>query len=331
MKYNTAYKQEMSLKETIIETDKFISLFDKYYKDKYKLIDVLSPSFLSEESDMLIEMPEKTRPITFDNMNSFKTMQMLLTNSNWMRSLFSKIDIENNQGFISKSSYIWRDLDETPVLSPSKFEITVQIKNELTDNEKPNFLNELTDDLYKLIYEFTKDLSKRHKNINAIPQNIIKVTPQQMENEMPNSTRREREDEMGDELHAYIFANPGLKMYSGHYHTHLPQEIYNMNLFNQLIIKNRSNSSILKVASVAELAMGQKLSDQLDFYNKGSLKQTEYYSEQIKKTYNIFEIKINIGRLMQSILNKGHVSEVQPSVETNEKQRISSKYKIETY
>lgn len=331
MKYNTTYSQSIGLKETIIETESIMHEIRKIYKSKFNLLTLNSPVFLKEDDPMLIKMDEKTRTISFDTAEDFRVMQLPLTNSNWLRHMVSKLDLEDNEGLISYSSYVWRDLVETPVASPAKYELTIQIKNTISESEKDEFLKKLTDDLYEVIYEYSKKIETKYPLIKPLPEFASIVKPQQMENEMPNSSRKEREEEFGNELHAFIFKNPSLKMHSGHFHTHIPSETYNLSRFNQIVIRNSSNSSVLKVASISELAMGTKLADQLSYYNKSELKQFDYYAEQIKKQYNIFEIKINIGRLVLALLDKGHISEVQPSVETDEKSRIVSRYKIDTY
>jgi hypothetical protein len=82
MKYNTTYTPKISLKDTIKETELIIKKIKDFFNNKYSILSVLSPTFLKEDSEITINMEEKTRPLTFDLGDNYNVAKLLLTNSN---------------------------------------------------------------------------------------------------------------------------------------------------------------------------------------------------------------------------------------------------------
>ncbi len=330
MKYNTTYTPKISLKDTIKETELIIKKIFNFFNNKYSILSVLSPTFLKEDSEITINMEEKTRPLTFDLGDNYNVAKLLLTNSNWLRTLFDKLKLNDNEGIFNKSMFIWRDLPETPTSTVLKYDLTIQVKISKNIDIK-KYLKKEVQDLYLLFYSIEKRISKKYNLKSNFPEFASYVSSQTMENEYPNSSKKEREIEFAHELNGYILQNPGLKLYSGHFHSIIPIEIYSQNNFYQIVLKDFVNNSVLKVASIALLANGIILSDQLSLNNKENLKELDFYADLIKKDENIIEIKINIGKLIMAILKKGHISEVQPGIISDESNIILNKYKIEKY
>lgn len=330
MKYNTTYMQKVSLKDTITTTNDVLDEIKKFYKSRFKVLNVLPPVFLEEDNEMLIDIEKVTRPITFDLSAEYKVGQVLLTQTNWIRSMIHKLNMEGNNAIEVITSTVWRDLDVNPVSSVTKNEVTIQVVLD-ADEDVERFMKIETDSLYDLIETLETEYSTKFKLDKNYPQFASYITAQMMENEYPNIDYKAREEEFATELGGYVLVNPGQKLFSGHVHTEIPVELYSTNRFNQILLKDSINSSVLKVASVAELATGQKLSDQLSLFGKANLKEKKFYSDLINTEKKIVEIKINIGRLVMALLKKGHISEVQAGEISDESNTISTRYKVDKY
>ena len=330
MKYNTTYTPITSLKDTVKKTEYVIREIENFYKGKYNITKIIAPAFLGENSELLISINEITRPITFDVTDEYKIGQMILSYTNWMRMMASKLSLNNNEGIYSETTSIWRDLEINPISSVIKNHISFQIVIDKKRDIK-KIVKKETDILYSLISDFEKEFSKEFKFKKIFPESPTYVTSQMLANEFPNVDFKRRENDMADELNGYILSNPGDKLFSGHIHSVIPIELYATKNFNQILLKDFVNSSVLKVASVSQLATGQLLADQLSLSNKSNLKELNFYSDEIKRPYNIIEVKIDIGRLMMSLLKKGHISETQPGNISDETKRISARYKVEEY
>lgn len=330
MKYNTTYAPKVSLKDTIEKTEYVINKITKIIKSRYKILKLIAPSFLEEGSKELLSMTEITRPVTFDISDEYKVGQLFLSHTNWTRTMIKKLKLKDKEGVFTNATVIWRDLKINPISSIIKNELSFQIVfNKVKDIKK--IVKEETELLYSIIEDLETEFSKEFELEKNFPKIVSYITAQMLVNEFPNVDKKEREKEMADELKAFILKNPGDRLFSGHIHTYIPQQLYATKNFNQIVMKDFVNSTVLKVASIAQVANGELLSDQLSLNNKSYLKENEFYAGEIKNDYNIIEIKINIGRLMMALLKKGHIAEVQPGNISDEAKIISSRYKVEEY
>lgn len=330
MKYNTVYTPIISLKDTIIETDYVMKKITSFYNNKFSLIKLIPPMFIEENSDLLINVENITRPITFDTGSEYKVGQLFLFHSNWIRKMIENMKLKENEGIEIFSSTLWRDIKINPISSITKNNFIFQIKVNSTIDIKKIVRNEVLS-LYKFIQELESELSKKYKINTIIPQKVNIVSSQMLENEYPNIKFHDREVEMIHELNSFILENPGNKLFSGHIHREIPVELYAQKNYYEILIKDFINSSTIEVASVAQIASGIILDDQLSVNSKSEMKALDFYANEIKKEYNVIEIKINIGKLMMSILKKGHITEVQSGIISDESNIIKSRYKIEKY
>ena len=331
MKFNTTYTPKISLRKTIQETDRVVSWIVEHYTVNYKAYNVLVPPFLDENDDMLLNLDEITRVSTFDFAGNTKTGRALLTPSNWMRDVVFRMNAREKEGVWARTDHIWRDLPETPFSTPSRYNLTFQIKLPDDYNLAVEETRKHAAIFYSLLAKQSAIFDRRYDNNTDFPEVPSFVTAQQMENEYPDMKSREKEIEFANELNAFIFSKCGKKLYSGHIHTWIPPQIYDLENFYQIVTRDSVNNEILKVASIGLLASGEILEDQLMEHNLDTLKTNNFYEKFMKKSYNIVEIKINIGRLMMALLQKGHISEVVPGVVSESSELIKEKYKIEKY
>ena len=330
MKYNTTYTPRVSLKDTVKKTEYVIDELNKFYKSRFNITKVITPSFLEYGDDMLLDMTNITRHITFDITSEYKVGSFVLSHSNWMRSMIKKLKLEDHEGLSAEATTIWRDSEINPASSISRNEIIFQMKIDEKDDIQEVVKAE-TDLLFELIQQFEKEISAEYNLSLDFQEKNTYITPQMMENEYPELSTKAREEAFADELNGYVFKNPAVKLFSGHIHTNIPVEVYATRNFNQIVLKDFVNTSVLKVASIAQIANGGLLSDQLSLSDKANLKETKFYSDEIKSNFNIIEVKVNIGRLMMALLKKGHISEVQPGNISDESSVIASRYKVEKY
>ena len=146
---------------------------------------------------------------------------------------------------------------------------------------------------------------------------------------MPNHSFKEREIETMQKNEAFVFVSPGTYMHSGKIHTYLPPFIYDLKNQYQIILKDKINNEVLKVATISLLSGGQQMSDQLKMYNQEAYLKKDFYASLAKDEQKILEIKINFPRLMMALLQKGHIGEVQSNVISKEVKIIAKKYKVE--
>ncbi|MCK5807191.1 MAG: hypothetical protein KAG91_02230 [Mycoplasmataceae bacterium] len=329
MKYNTTYEQKINLKDTLTILDDFRETLISSFKKRYKMLRLISPSFLEEWDERRV-MTTDSRPISFDFGNDNNTGAMILDHSNWLREKVIDIDTSVNEGFYIEVNNIARDKFQTPTDSINNNNMIFAIRIADDANIEEAIRKELSI-VTELINKKISSLMEKYPFLNTLPDHISTIDCQTMENEYPSLSFNEREDEFVNELKAFYMKNPGVKLYSGHRHKEIASETYHQQHIYQLLLMDYVNSNAINVCSVSQLATGTILNDQLSIFGKNSFKEFDYYAKIIKSDYNILEVKIDIGKLIMVMLEKGHISEVIPSVISNEAKTISTRYKINKY
>lgn len=320
----------ISLKDSIKWIERIKKKLTNHYDEIFKLIEVIPPMFIEEDSDMVADLSPVSREVTIDLGDSYKVARLLQSHTNFGRDLINKIKLDEDEGVKFLGSTIWRDLPESPKSTTVRQELTFQIRinNEI---EFEPYLKDLTQDAYSVIYSLLGEIQKEAGINHQYPRKVGFISSQQLENELPNMSFRERERETVIEEEAYVLVNAGKTLHSGKVHTFITPELYDLNNFYQIVLKDRVNSDTIKVASIALLSSGQQLADQLSLYDMSNLKSTQFYKDLIGNENKIVEIRFNLPRLAMAVLAKGHIAEVQAGIISDESNTLKQRYKLEKY
>ncbi len=327
MRFNTTYTQKSSLKETIENVADIRELIIRMINKEFSLTKVSVPLFLPEDSELLINLESKTRAVTFDESNEYKVNKLLLSNTNWLRELLARIDVEDHKGIYAETQVILRDVAQKTSNTLAKDEIVFQVRLKKGDDHEKfskDFVYELYDFFYKLI-----EMHLVEKETNIYPKDVSFYSSQNLELEYPDIDSKEKEFNKVKEMGSYILSEPGRKKYSNKIHKSIHPAIYDLKNYFEFLFKDDVNSDVIKVASVAILASGQVLEDQIKYYNVGPLMERKFYSNLAKQEHKVMEVKINVPKLAMIVLSKAHISEVQGGVYTKESKTIATKHKIE--
>ena len=328
MKFNITYKPTISFKETVKAIANIKEVISQHMLKKYSLVNVTPPALSDEEDNINIDYELKTRNVTFESSEN-RILKLFLSHSNWTREILQRLNLKNNQGIYFAATTIWRDLKETAISTITNYELTFAFCIPSSNLEQK--VAELTFEVYNLIYKLSEKIQKTHKIEPIFPKHPNFISTQQLENEMPNLTFFERENEMVIEENAFFLTKAGTILFSGKKHSLIPVQLYDLEHFNQIVMFERNNSAALKVASIGVLASGKQLSRQLSLYGHSEMASLPLYQKIISDSRKFMEIKINLPRLAMVLLAKGHISEVQAEITSNEAEFIKSHYGIETY
>ncbi|WKX02557.1 hypothetical protein [Candidatus Mycoplasma mahonii] len=327
MKFNSTYTSSTTKKETIIKIDLYKNKLINYLKKQFKSIRIDSPLFLEEHADEAIDMPNITRPISFDSGHEYKVNKIYLSHTNWLRKMIDQIDVNNHEGLLTESKTIWRDIEFSPSIFSSKSELLLQYK---IDKEKATntYLKNIAFDIYDLLFSFLEDSYNSMNEKNPFPEDVKIFSSQNLNIEYVNLSASEKEYEKILKEDAFILSEPGIKLFSNKKHKFVPEQLYELKKHYEIIFKDVISSDIINVASIAILANGNELEDQLRYYKKMQYLELDFYKKLTKQKFKILEIKIDLYRIMMVILRKGHIGEVQSGVDTKETKTIIEKYKI---
>lgn len=327
MKYNTTYNSLLDLKTTIYAIANIKQKLFNQISQLYNFIVVNPPLFFSEDEELLINIEDLTRSISFDTLYEYRVGTLALSHTNWMRNMVDRLDLKAGEGLTSESTLIWRDLEESPTSSITKHELIFQVK--IADEDEVIIVRNLSKKIYKIIYQLASEIEQTYNIANIYNSEAEFITAQMLEHELPNETPKNRELEFAIQKESYILESAGMKLFSGKHHSNIPPFLYDIKNCFQIILKDRVNYFPLKVATIAILASGSTLKDQLMLNNYEKLLLTNFYNDLTKKQYKIIEIKINLPRLMMGLLAKGHIAEVQAGIISNEVTQIKDKFDLE--
>ncbi len=327
MRYNSTYTPIMDLKTTIKAIAELKQIIITQIQSIFNFIKVTPPLFFAEDSELLISVENITRQISFDTLDEYKVGSLALSHTNWMRQMIDRLNLNHGDGLESEANLIWRDLQELTTSSITKNELIFQIKIN-GDNEEAT-TRTLSKQIYKIIYGLAIKINRDYQIANIYPSYAEFITSQMLEHELPNESPKNRELEFAIQKESYILQSAGIKLFSGKRHSQIMPYLYDLKNFYQIVLKDRINFLPVKVATIALLANGDTLKDQLMLYGYENLLGTTFYQDLTKKTYKIIEIKINLPRLMMTLLAKGHIAEVQAGIISNEVKQIKEKFDIE--
>ena len=326
MKFNTTYVNNLTKFETIKSIHELKKDIVSYFSTKRNLTYIDVPAYYEEGSDFSTEPSMLTRKVTFDLGDEYKTCALSQSPSNWLRNFIVENEMEKDFCLWTQTTSIWRDNVETPTTSIQKTELTFMYE---VDSIDPMMLNKLSQDIYEMIYKISSKASRKYELYNVYPYFAEYVSAQQLENEMPKQEYKFRETEVLKEKGALILRNTGDKLYSGNFHEIISPSLYDLKLYNQILLKDFINIDVLNVATVAVIATGQTLKDQLQRSGVQSTFTKKLIQNQINYVdKKIVEIKFNIPKLAMAILNKGHIGETLPGVTSNEAKNINKKYYV---
>ena len=328
MKFNSTYTSKRTLRESVIDVSLIRDELISHIKKTFNSVYIASPLFLDEESELLIESPEVTRSIHFDESEEYRVNEMLLSNSNWLRSIVEKMELKDFESVYTETQSILRDIVQIPSQPIGNNELCVQIKLP-KDEDFKKYVKDLTMEIYDLFYSIIEKFSIKYQETNIYPESAKMFSAQYLETEMSNLPPQQKEMNKLMDEEAILFAAAGAKMFSNKVHRTINPAVYDLKNYYEILFKDDINNDVVNVCSIAVMANGQTLEDQVRYYKVGSILEKDFYSKLAKQEDKVVELKINISKLAMIILKKGHIGEVQAGVVSKETKIISSKNKIE--
>lgn len=164
-KISRNYKPKINLKETqkiYNETEK--KLFELLI-DKLNLIKVKAPMISKKRQSTETYNNAFARTINYDSINNSGIYHLINKYNYWLINAVKKLEITNNKGIITKTSFINRDEEITNISSMEKNIIQIEYR---FDNSKIIFkkLDELINIVYDVLFLIFKEFKFDYEKIN---------------------------------------------------------------------------------------------------------------------------------------------------------------------
>ncbi|AGM25618.1 asparagine synthetase AsnA [Spiroplasma syrphidicola EA-1] len=164
-KMQIGYSSILNPRETVTAISETKNELIKNLKTTFKLLEVEPAIICREETGLNDDFRISERPIDFDILPSNLVGEILQTHNKWRRSVIQKYDILNDEGILTVTNPLRRDIvqsiNQAVVCSEIGFDILVEEKQLTMHN-----LEQIVKKLVKVIYHVEDNLLKTYPQLN---------------------------------------------------------------------------------------------------------------------------------------------------------------------
>lgn len=330
-KYSKNIKYIPSL--SVIETERAIKEIKWFFQNdlskRLNLERKTSPIFALSETGINDELSGTDRPVSFE-FKCGKQAQIIHSLTKWKRMILHKYKYSIGSGIYTDMNAIRRDED----LSLIHSYYVDQWDWELVIDERERTIEKLKDvvrNIYESIKALEKLMEERYSSLKAkLPKEIVFVTTQELEDEYPELTPKDRENEICKKHGAVFLMQVGKRLKSGSIHDSRAPDYDDWELNGDILVYYDVLDMALEVSSMGIRVDSKSLSSQLKAAGKEEYMKYEYH-QMIESSKYPLTIGGGIGqsRICMFILNKLHVGEVQSSIWSDKVLEICKEFGIE--
>ncbi len=304
----------------ILETEiaiKFIKdRFERELAKALSLTRVSAPLFVFPESGLNDNLNGVERPVSFDVLTIGKNVEIVQSLAKWKRMALKKYGFSCGSGLYTDMNAIRRDedLDEIHSVYVDQWDWEKVIRPEERNLET---LRDTVRHIYGALLATKEALMKEFSDLPfvSLPPEITFVTAQELEDEFPGLSPKERENAICERYGAVFLMQIGGKLKSGFPHDGRAPDYDDWNLNGDILIWNPVLGQAFELSSMGIRVDSETLQKQLKSANAEDRAARSFH-----KALLAGELPQTIGggigqsRLCMLLLSKRHIGEVQSSV-----------------
>jgi len=309
------YVPKIDLRETQIAIKIIKDFFQRELTRQLHLTRVSAPLFVTPESGLNDNLNGVERPVAFDLKEGNRSAEIVHSLAKWKRYALKQYGFLPGEGLYTDMNAIRRDEDTDNIHS---------IYVDQWDWEKVIRKEERTwktlEDAVRAVYKtlkITEDyMAYEYKYIgHVLPDQIVFVTAQELEDRYPALTPREREYKAAREYGAIFIEQIGKKLASGKPHDGRAPDYDDWNLNGDLFFWDDVLGCALEVSSMGIRVSPESLDRQLTLAGCEQRRELPFHRMLLEGELP-FTIGGGIGqsRLCMLLLGKAHIGEVQVSL-----------------
>ncbi len=310
------YDPHMTVRETQ-DAIKFIrDLFQKEFGREMGLERISAPLFVSQASGLNDNLNGVERPVAFD-MKALpgETFEVVQSLAKWKRHALGIYGFKPGEGLYTNMNAIRRDeeLDNLHSCYVDQWDWEMVINRE---DRNELFLEGVVRSIFRIIKHTEHEVWYRYPEaVYRLPDDIVFVTSEELEERWPDKTRKERENLITKEHGAVFIGKIGWPLKDGEPHDGRAPDYDDWNLNGDILFWFEPLSSALEISSMGIRVDAESMQKQLMAANCEYRKAFPYHKAILKD-----ELPLTIGggigqsRLCMLLLGKVHVGEVQASI-----------------
>ena len=314
--YPDKYNSTLDVLETEIAIKKVKDFFQDSLADNLNLTRVSAPLFVAPETGLNDNLNGYERPVSFTMKDLYeKKVEIVQSLAKWKRMALGYYGFNPGEGIYTDMNAIRRDeeLDNIHSIYVDQWDWEkILLKEERTID----YLKDTVKKIYKSFKELDKYITEEYQQFEEIlPEEIYFVTTQELEDEFPNLTPKQREDKIAKEKGAVFIMQIGKELASGMKHDGRAPDYDDWELNGDIILWNKLLDIGLEISSMGIRVDEETLEKQLQDTGDIERKSYEFHRKILQK-----ELPYTIGggigqsRICLQFLRKAHIGEVQSSI-----------------
>lgn len=310
------YKQILNLIETEKAIKKLKDYFEMCLSESLNLIKVSAPLLVKEGLGINDNLNGTERIVSFDALDfEDGKLEVVQSLAKWKRVAISRYSCKVGEGLYTNMNAIRRDeqLDHLHSFYVDQWDWEKVIAGNQRNKET---LKQEVRKIYRAIKQTELYIHGLYPELQpTLPNELIFITAQELEEQYPDLTPKERENEIAKENGAVFIMEIGGALLSGEKHDGRSPDYDDWSLNGDIILWNPILKSAFEISSMGIRVDRKALLNQLRASNCEERKTLKYHQAILNQKLP-FTIGGGIGqsRLCMFLLKKAHIGEVQASV-----------------
>jgi aspartate--ammonia ligase len=307
------YKSKLSLLQTQQAIKKLKDFFESQLAIELNLTRVSAPLFVSPQSGLNDNLNGIEKPVAF-NVQNQQELQIVQSLAKWKRAAIARYQIGVEQGIYTDMNAIRKDeeLDTTHSYYVDQWDWEKQIS---VEDRNMNKLKEVVNSIYNVLKKTDLYITTEYPALHMkLPEKIHFISSQDLENQYPGQSPKERENEICREHRAVFITQIGKVLLSGSKHDSRSPDYDDWELNGDLLVYNPIIDQAFELSSMGIRVDRKTLQKQLELTHTIDRLALDYHQSIMNN-----DLPPTIGggigqsRLCMFFLEKAHIGEVQSS------------------
>lgn len=327
------YKSKLDLIETEVAIKMIKDTFERRLAEQLRLTRVSAPLFLLKNTGLNDNLNGVEQPVSFKSheLNDDDEIEIIHSLAKWKRDALHRYGFEPHTGLYTDMNAIRKDedLDNVHSMYVDQWDWEVVInKNDRTRE----FFESTVKKIYAALLDVEFSMVRHYPNLGEpiLPEEITFITTQELEDEYPELTPKERERAIAKRFGAVCIEQIGDLLKSGEKHDGRAPDYDDWKLNGDIIVYNPVLDDSLELSSMGIRVDADSLKEQLKKANAEDRLSLPFHQNIIN---NVLPLSIGGGigqsRICMFFLRKAHIGEVQASLWDEETMKTCAEHGVE--